>query len=370
MENLIDSDVQNLHKSIEKIYGLHDLDAFGVSAILIINQLVPSEIPLFHLTNVGTGHIQDTYLPDYPGLTPEMISVKKSHLTEHPITQHMPEALSGACKISDFTSQKELHRLEGLYQKFLRPLEAEDQMMLFLPSNNSGDWQQLSLANTQLVGFALNRSQRSFTERDRLILNLLRPHLFQAYCNAQKYQQLQQKSYQLQQSLNHLGLVILDTDGMVQLITPQASVWLEKYFPNPTYFLQFPDHLWSWIKHQVTGLVDMVGAPQSFAPLRIQQSGQQLVIRLVIEKDENRYLILLEEQTTSLLDSLGLLGLSQRETEVISWVIQGKDNKAIATQMGIGISTVRKHLESIYQQWEISSRTEAISYALAKLGFL
>jgi DNA-binding CsgD family transcriptional regulator len=70
------------------------------------------------------------------------------------------------------------------------------------------------------------------------------------------------------------------------------------------------------------------------------------------------------------LNSLELLGLSQRETEVLALVMQGKENKTIATQLSINNRTVSKHLENIYRKLGVGSRTEAISEALAKLGFL
>ena len=241
-------------------------------------------------------------------------------------------------------------------------------MVFFLPNANSGSWSEFSQTEATLVGFALHRPQRNFTERDRLILNFLRPHLFQAYCNAQHCQQLQQDLSQLQQSLNPLGLVILDTEGQVQFVTPQAVVWLEAYFAKPTGTLQLPDHLWAWIKHQVT-IAQKPDLLKACLPLRIQQADKQLVIRLVVEPG-NRYLLLLEEQTLSLLKSLKLLGLSQREAEVLLWVMQGNDNKAIAAQLSIGKSTVRKHLESVYCKLGVQSRTEAIAQALEKLGFL
>jgi DNA-binding NarL/FixJ family response regulator len=51
-------------------------------------------------------------------------------------------------------------------------------------------------------------------------------------------------------------------------------------------------------------------------------------------------------------------------------LMQGKDNKSIATELTIQISTVRKHLENIYGKFGVNSRTEAIAQALDKLGFL
>ena len=80
-------------------------------------------------------------------------------------------------------------------------------------------------------------------------------------------------------------------------------------------------------------------------------------------------MLLLEEQTLSSLNSLALLGLSQRETEVLALVIQGKDNNAVASKLSVYPSIIRKHLENIYNKWGVKSRTEAIAHALAKLGF-
>jgi DNA-binding CsgD family transcriptional regulator len=90
----------------------------------------------------------------------------------------------------------------------------------------------------------------------------------------------------------------------------------------------------------------------------------------LVEQIGVRYLLLLEEQTLSALNSLEILGLSQRETEVLALVMQGKENKTIAAQLSIHNGTVRKHLENIYRKLGVGSRTEAISQALAKLGLL
>jgi DNA-binding NarL/FixJ family response regulator len=370
MKTLVFNDTQNLHQGIQKLYALHNLDNFGVDALSIVNQLVPSDLPMFHFNRFRERQISHTFLPDCPGFTPGMERVIHEYFDEHPIIHNMPQTLNGAHKISDFISQKELHCFEGLYQQFLRLLDIEDQMVLFLPNANPVSWCKLSQTDATLVGFALHRSQRSFTERDRLMLNLLLPHLFQAYCNVQHYQQLQQDLIQLQQSLNHLGLVILDAEGQVQLVTSQAEVWLDIYFSKHTCSLQLPDHLRSWVKHQVTGFTKKPDLPKACLPLRIQKADRELVIRLVIEQLGERYLLLLEEQTLPSLDSLELLGLSQRETEVLTWVMQGKDNKVIAAQLSVHQSTVRKHLESIYRKLGVQSRTEAIAQALEKLGFL
>jgi DNA-binding CsgD family transcriptional regulator len=373
MESLTFDDTQKLLMGIQEIYTCHNLDTFPIDALKIVDRLVPSDWPLFCLTNTRTGQLFQTSLPSFSGLSPRLIEVLEKILSEdrqsHPIARNMPQTLHGSHKLSDFISQQELHSYEGLYQQFLRQLGVEDQMLFFLPDINPGRWSELAQADTTLTGFILNRPSCSFVERDRLILNLLRPHLFQAYSNAQKFRELQQNTCQLQQSLDYLGTIILNTEGRVISIAPQAIIWLETYFTKSSCCTQLPDHLWSWVKHQVDGLVHKSDLARVCKPLRIQQNGRELSIRLVLESDA-RYLLLLEEQTLAAFNSLELLGLSQRETEVLHWLMQGKDNKSISIQMNIRIGTTRKHLENIYLKLGVQSRTEAVASVLAKMGVL
>jgi hypothetical protein len=75
METLSIEDLQKLNQSIQKLSTLHDLETFGVTALSIVDWLVPSDFPLFHLTNARTGQIYLTYLPSYPTLAPALMEV-------------------------------------------------------------------------------------------------------------------------------------------------------------------------------------------------------------------------------------------------------------------------------------------------------
>ena len=367
MEMLGVSDVQQLNQGIQQLYTVHNLDTFGMDTLKIVDRLVPTDLPAFQSTNLLTRQMSGvTLYRSAECFTPELTAVVQRYYDQHPIVEHIEQAFHGAYKISDFVSQQAFYSLEGLYQQYLSLFGMEDQMTLFLPPDNSA---YLAPADKTLVGFALNRSERSFTERDRLILNLLRPHLSQAYTNAQKYHQLQQKLDLVQQSLDYLGVITLDTEGRILSIAPQAITWLETYFSKSTCLDRLPDNLWSWVKHQIASENKTDIAPTCL-PLKIQQAGRELTIRLVIDPSRASYLLLLEEQTLSSLNSLDLLGLSQRETEVLGLIIQGKDNKSISIQMNIRIGTTRKHLENIYLKLGVQSRSEAVAYALAKIGLL
>lgn len=370
MEPLTFNDTQILLKGIQELYSLRNLDTFGIDLLTIVNRLVQSEIPEFHITCLQSRQTSRAFLANFPGLTCEMEQVIVQHFNEHPIARNLPQTLQSAHKISDFINQKQLHQLEGLYQQFLRLINIADGMTLLLSPNKALPRHQLIQTNVLLVGISLYRDRCSFTDRDRLMLNLLRPHLVQAYGNAQHYQQLQQNFTQLQQSLEHLGLIILCGAGQVQLITPQAAKYLEIYFSQQTTSAQLPEHLQSWVRHQVARLTNPQLPQNPGLPFCVEQVGRRLTIRLVIEQVEARYLLLLEEHTAFSFDLLELLGLSPREAEVLFWMIRGKDNQVIADQLNLHLCTVRKHLENIYRKLNVHSRAEAIAHAVEKLGFL
>jgi DNA-binding NarL/FixJ family response regulator len=65
---------------------------------------------------------------------------------------------------------------------------------------------------------------------------------------------------------------------------------------------------------------------------------------------------------------LETLGLTPREAEVLFWVARGKTNDEIATVLGIGRTTVKKHLESVFAKLGVENRTTAAAVALERMG--
>jgi two-component system, NarL family, response regulator LiaR len=56
--------------------------------------------------------------------------------------------------------------------------------------------------------------------------------------------------------------------------------------------------------------------------------------------------------------------LTEREMEVLQLVVQGQSNQQIANAMVITIATVKAHISSILAKLQVSSRAEAIAYAI------
>jgi DNA-binding NarL/FixJ family response regulator len=56
-------------------------------------------------------------------------------------------------------------------------------------------------------------------------------------------------------------------------------------------------------------------------------------------------------------------GLTKREAQLLRLVASGKSDAAIGTQLCIGTDAVKKHLQRIYRNLDVDSRTAALAKA-------
>jgi DNA-binding NarL/FixJ family response regulator len=61
--------------------------------------------------------------------------------------------------------------------------------------------------------------------------------------------------------------------------------------------------------------------------------------------------------------------LTEREQEVLHWLVEGSSNEEIARHLYITVATVKAHLTAIFEKLSVTSRTQAIVKAL-KLGLV
>lgn len=61
--------------------------------------------------------------------------------------------------------------------------------------------------------------------------------------------------------------------------------------------------------------------------------------------------------------------LTEREREVLYWLVQGVSNEVIAQQLNITVGTVKAYLTTIFEKMNVTSRTQAALQAL-KLGLV
>lgn len=63
------------------------------------------------------------------------------------------------------------------------------------------------------------------------------------------------------------------------------------------------------------------------------------------------------------------INLTEREQDVLRWLVQGASNETIAKQLYITVATVKAHLTAIFEKLKVRSRTQAIVKAI-KLGLV
>ncbi len=368
MEQLNFREIQQLLTTIHNLYALKNADTFGTDSLAMLVQIVPADASVAMTFRTDFTELTVKSLsPDLDRLVETLIPAMSRYVDQSPFFANTPAIVKGTHKASDFIDFETFSRRE-LYTEVMKPFGSDDTTMLILFDLAGG---RLPRPDEPILHYAFYHPWQKLSDRDRLMLNLLQPHLIQAYQNVCQYAQFQQQLAQLQASLDRSGVVLIDDLGKVQLMTAQAATWLQFYFPSNQNSSQLPELLQSWVKYQIDRLksVDSLSSPQ--LPLRFQQENRQLTMRMTIDIPGKRYLLFLaEEAILSILDALGLLGLTQREAEILAGVIRGRSNQDIATDLQMSINTVRKHLEHIFEKLGVKSRTEAISVALDRLGCL
>ena len=232
----------------------------------------------------------------------------------------------GATKLSDFVTLRELRR-SRIYELWFEPLETERELMVPISS---------PLWHTKTLIFA-RAPGPDFTERDRLVLNRLQPHLKRMWEAARTRRLLRATLGEIDRADEHegRGFVLLSPGGTLEFASPPAHRLLREFFP-PAASGRLPRELAEWLE---------TGVEASF----IRRHGER---RLVVRRTGDS--LLLEER-------VGEVALTAREREVLSWVARGKTNSEIAQMLWLAPSTVRKHLENVYAKLGVSTRTAAVA---------
>ncbi|SNR69662.1 two component transcriptional regulator, LuxR family [Methylobacillus rhizosphaerae] len=160
------------------------------------------------------------------------------------------------------------------------------------------------------------------------------------------------------------AIAILPGSGRIVWQTPLARDWMTRYFTSgdldaethtPAIFLKWLDSV------KTSGM--------EVHPLTVVQGGGRLVFSPADLDSEEQWIILLREesdaaQTEALMQAFGL---TQRESEVLYWVIRGKTNRDIGDILGTSPRTINKHMEHVFAKLGVETRTAAASLATSKM---
>jgi DNA-binding CsgD family transcriptional regulator len=274
---------------------------------------------------------------------------------EHPLIVHFQRTGDPRpMKISDLMGRREFRRTE-LYRTVYGPMGVEYQMAVTLPA-----------APGAVVGIALNRERTDFGERDRAMLELLRPHLAQMRRDAAARDAARMLESIVDRTLGDRGraAVAVGGGGAVAFASAGALDLIASYVPQWRRADVLPELVADWrARERTRGL-------RPSRDLVIDGSEGRLLARLLPSAEPGGHdVILLDEHRlgASLLALAGL-GLSPRQAEVLLLVARGRTNAQVAGAIHVSPRTVQKHMENIFDRLGVRSRAAATARAVAVVG--
>lgn len=328
MAALTRRDAEGLLRFVGEAESLGGDDPFTSELLAEFGRLVPAERVLYNeLDRVRRRNVLDVRWPG--GERPKVErddDLWRFFLEEHPLCVRQQQGHSEAMKLSDFLTQRELHRTWA-YDFGFAPFEIEYQLEVSIPSP---PW------HTKTFLFNRSGGGRDFTERDRLVLDLLQPHLGRLWHGARTRRLLKAALASLGQASERDSRgVILLVDGEVEFASAPARRLLSEFFPGVSAD-RLPVALEEWLE---SGAV---------SPLISRREERQLSVESVDDA------LLLEERHVE-------VQLTVREREVLAWVARGKTNAEIARLLWLSPYTVGKHLENVYAKLGVNTRTAAVT---------
>jgi DNA-binding CsgD family transcriptional regulator len=323
MERLGPADLEHVLQFLGELASVESEEPFTRELLLGLKRLVPCDwlgfCELDRVHELDIGLVDD---PPYDGDPPPCSYWEIRH--EHPVCHyHEVSGDFGALKLSDFMSQRQLHS-SRIYRDWFGPTGVEYLMTVGLDA---------PLWHTKVFLFE-RCGGRDFTDRDRAVLDALRPHLARRYAESQARRRAREALALLEGI--ELAVVLVEDGDRIAFATDEAHRLLARYFGEDGARLPGPVSAW------------MHSAGASGEPPLEVRGGATLEIRVAGDA------LFLEERPRS-------PRLTLREQEILDQVAAGRTNAEIAATLCVAPGTVRRHLENIFGKLGVHNRTAAVA---------
>ncbi|MEP6668967.1 MAG: LuxR C-terminal-related transcriptional regulator [Chthoniobacter sp.] len=343
MKNLLsDADYEQILDCIQAIHRCRQLEDFPRHVLAELRKLVSCYLAGYNEVDLQRQRFVVVFDPPREDIESGLYANFAGLMHEHPVITYFDKTGDGqALKISDFLSTQEYHQ-RALYRDCYQHVAVEDQLSF-----------AVRISPGFMIGIAFNRQERNFTENDRLRLNLVRPHIVQAYLRTAEIAGQESRQIDLHAVLREsgVGVIATDHDGEVIHSTPGAFECLARYVPIPkTNTPSLPHRVLEWLSAGT--------AEASEEPLVVANGPDRLYLRRAASED--RCLLLLsEENGAAIARRLECFGLTPREKEVLRWLAEGKSNSEISIILGLTAGTTKLHVERILAKLGVENRTAA-----------
>jgi DNA-binding CsgD family transcriptional regulator/GAF domain-containing protein len=340
------TDTQLLLELVGEAYGFEDLAHYRQGILELVSRVVPCD-------RVGYNEIapDQSFAITLPEFDPSLTTRFSELIYENPLVKRYERTRDGRpYRISDFIDQRTFHGL-ALYREIYRHLGVEWQVAFTLPARAP-----------LIVGIVLTREREDFTDREVELLALARPHLMQAYRNAELQSARKAMLAALEQGLDTLGqhVIVIDPLGRIEFVTDGARRLLGDTLRSPR---ALPEQIRAWLAEHRD--------PRAAAePLLVPTTGGTVLVRRLPQTHaDGREVLMLEGGTGELsVAALRSLGLTQRQAETLQQAALGNTAAQTAAHMGITPRTAEKHLENVYARLGVRSLPQATATAWAAVG--
>jgi DNA-binding CsgD family transcriptional regulator len=353
MARLQNADLARALRVVQTVAEARDPDEFARVVPSRLAELVPSDVIVLNEVDLAEGRTMYVAEPESFVVPPELEQRLIELSDEHPLIHYYMTTGDGSAKrISDFWTQAEFHA-SRIYKLLYQLLGVEYQIALTLPA-----------PRPIVVAIVASRSDKDFSERDRSVLNLLRPHLIQSWYNVRDQHHLRSLLSVASAATEDSGAEVVVLSDPPHELTPGALVSLYRHFGPPTPAGPLPPRVDRWIGAQRSRLADS-DSLELLKPLRGGSGGQRVVLRyLPAQEDHPGALLLRAEASTPRRQSLESLGLTPREAQIVQCLISGETNAAIGGSLHVSTGTVKKHLDNIYAKLGVRGRGRLTAFVL------
>jgi DNA-binding CsgD family transcriptional regulator len=342
MPRLEHKNLTAVSEALLSLYAPGPYADFPARVCATVHHCLPSDCLAYHEI-IDNQNQRAFFFPKIPFDT----QIFETYLDQHPTwNAFAKDHMESSVKISDFISRDGWQRTD-LYNHIFRPLTFDHQLAF------------ITLGELPQLGVALNRSGMDFSEEERSILNVLKPHLFQAFTTSRLFSYFSDAA----DAVNH-GYVVADRRGRILFATTKAIGWLEEYF-GQNHNTSLPGILRDWLQNRSLKLFNTDNLGDPLKQLSFRFGSKRLTVESLspIQGPDHR-LVLSEVDDGLDAKPLEVLGITKREAEVLLWVSQGKRNAEIAIILGVKAKTITKHLERVFEKLGVETRTSAANIAL------
>jgi DNA-binding CsgD family transcriptional regulator len=337
---LPERELRGLLEILGEVHHAEDLASFRQGLLDVLPTVVPS---LYTSYNEIAADGRPLVTIVSPELDQRWLELWGQFGHQNPLIQrHLSTRDPRAYRMSDVIDGPSFRRLD-LYREVFAPLGVHHQMAVTLPA-----------PPTLLIGLAVVAPD-DYTDAQRRMLDLARPHLIQARANAAARERLRDVMDAIEHGLDDAGQAIVVTDDRERIAFAShagrdALALLDGAVRADG--ARLPDAL------------QAVNADHTVMP--VHDDAPLIVRRIPNGRGTTVFLFERSERPTPL-DQIAALGLSTREAEVLRRFMRGETTAQAAISLSISPRTVHKHAEHVYRKLGVTDRVAAVSTAWASL---